>query len=237
MTQFNKVILGVLASSTLSFAGVEAHWDYEKHGPKDWGHFSETCEKGKEQSPINIETENTQQLPESYVIKLSEDYKGVSTVVDNGHSLKVTPVDAGYVSLHGKDYKLQQFHFHGMSEHTIDGRRYNAVAHFVHTAKDGSVAVIAVMFELGEENPYLEKILKAKGKVNINPNNFFPEDTDHYYHYKGSFTTPPCTENVQWYIFKDTVNISKEQLNSLRKYYKNNERPTQPLNHRVVQTK
>lgn len=237
MTQFNKVILGLLASSTLSFAGVEAHWDYENHGPKEWGHFSKTCQKGKEQSPINIETEKTEQLDESYVIKLSEDYKGVSTVVDNGHSLKVTPVDAGYVSLHGKDYKLQQFHFHGMSEHTIDGRRYNAVAHFVHTAKDGSVAVIAVMFEVGEENPALAKILKAKGKVNINPNDFFPEDTHHYYHYKGSFTTPPCTEDVQWYIFKDTVNISKEQLDSLRKYYKNNERPTQPLNHRVVQTK
>lgn len=237
MTKFTTIALGLLATSSILSAGVQAHWDYQKHGPEHWGHFSETCAKGKEQSPINIKTEKTFQLDKSYKIKLSENYKGISTVIDNGHSLKVTPVDAGYITLHGKDYKLQQFHFHGMSEHTIDGRRYNAVAHFVHTAKDGSVAVVAVMFEIGEENPTLKKILDAKGKVKINPNDLLPEDTDHYYHYKGSFTTPPCTQNVQWYIFKDTVNISKDQLNKLRKYYKNNERPTQPLNKRVVETK
>jgi len=237
MTKFSKIILGMLLTSSISFAGVEAHWDYEKHGPQHWGQFSQTCQKGKEQSPINIETEKTLQLDENYKINLAEEYQGVSTVVDNGHSLKVTPVDAGYISLHDKKYKLQQFHFHGMSEHTIDGRRYNAVAHFVHTAKDGAVAVVAVMFEVGEENPVLAKILNAKGKVTVNPNNLLPEDTDHYYHYEGSFTTPPCTEGVQWYIFKDTVNISKAQLNALRKYYKNNERPAQPLNKRVVQTK
>ncbi|UCN00418.1 carbonic anhydrase family protein [Sulfurimonas sp. SWIR-19] len=237
MKKFSTATLALMAGATMAFAGVEAHWDYAKHGPQDWGHFSKTCKEGKEQSPINIETEKTQQLDHSYTIKLSEDYKGVSTVVDNGHSLKVTPVDAGYVSLHAKEYKLKQFHFHGMSEHTIDGRRYNAVAHFVHMAKDGSVAVIAVMFEVGEENPALTKILNAKAKVTINPNDLLPEDTDHYYHYKGSFTTPPCTEGVEWYIFKDTVNISKSQLDALRKYYRNNERPTQPLNKRVVQTK
>jgi len=237
MPKFSNILLGLLATSTIAFAGVEAHWDYEKHGPEHWGHFSKTCQEGKEQSPINIQTEKTQQLDDSYKIILSEDYKGVSTVVDNGHSLKITPIDAGYVTLHGKKYKLKQFHFHGKSEHTIDDRRYNAVAHFVHVAKDGTVAVVAVMFEVGEENPVLKKILNAKGKATINPNDLLPEDTDHYYHYKGSFTTPPCTQNVQWYIFKDTVNISKEQLNSLRKYYKNNERPIQPLNKRVVQTK
>lgn len=237
MKTINKIVLSLFAASTMLYGGVESHWDYKAHGPEEWGHFSKTCEEGKEQSPINIVTEQTQQLDDSYKIILSEDYKGISTVVDNGHSLKVTPVDAGYITLHGKDYKLKQFHFHGMSEHTIDGRRYNAVAHFVHIAKDGAVAVVAVMFEVGEENPTLEKILDAKGKVQINPNDLLPDDTKHYYHYEGSFTTPPCTEGVQWYIFKDTVNISKEQLNALRKYYKNNERPTQPLHERVVQTK
>lgn len=237
MRQLTKLALGLLATSSISFAGVEAHWDYEKHGPEHWGHFSETCEKGQEQSPINIATEQTSQLNKDYTINLSENYDGYSTVVDNGHSLKVTPVDAGYISLHGKDYKLQQFHFHGMSEHTIDNRRYNAVAHMVHTAKDGTVAVVAVMFEVGESNAALAKILDADGKVKVNPNDLLPADTSHYYHYKGSFTTPPCTENVQWYIFKDTVNISKEQLKKLRKYYKKNERPVQPLNKRVVESK
>jgi len=59
MRQLTKLALGLLATSSISFAGVEAHWDYEKHGPAHWGHFSETCEKGQEQSPINISTEQT----------------------------------------------------------------------------------------------------------------------------------------------------------------------------------
>lgn len=238
MIKIKNIALSLMAVSTLSFAGVEAHWDYEKHGPEHWGHFSETCEKGKEQSPINIESENTIQLDKSFSIKMHDDHNSLSNVVDNGHSIKVTPVDGGYITLHGKEYKLNQFHFHGMSEHTIDGRRYNAVGHFVHLAKDGMVAVVAVMFEVGEKNAGLQKVLDNTGKsIKINPKELLPEDLNHYYHYKGSFTTPPCTEQVQWYIFKDTVSISKEQLKELRKYYTNNERPVQAINGRKIEAK
>jgi len=125
-----------------------------------------------------------------------------------------------------------------MSEHTIDGRRYNAVAHFVHLAKDGMVAVVAVMFEVGEKNIALQNILDNAGKsIHVNPKDLMPDDVKHYYHYKGSFTTPPCTEQVQWYILKDTASISKEQLKELRKYYKNNERPVQAINNRKIEAK
>ena len=238
MTNITKIALGLLASSALAFAGAHGHWDYEKHGPAHWGEFSKTCEEGKEQSPINIDTETTISFDKSYNIEIHEDYQGVCNIVDNGHSLKVTPVDGGYIKLHGKTYKLNQFHFHGKSEHTIDDRRYNAVAHFVHIAKDGTVAVVAVMFELGEENPTMQTILDNLNKsVKINPSDIFPKDTAHYYHYKGSFTTPPCTEQVQWYILKDTVNISKAQLKELRKYYTDNERPVQPVNARKIEAK
>ena len=238
MKNIKNIALGLIAAASLSFAGVDGHWDYDKHGPEHWGKFSKTCDTGKEQSPINIDTESTVSLEKGYDIEIHEDYHGVCNVVDNGHSLKVTPVDGGYIKLHGKTYKLNQFHFHGKSEHTVDGRRYNAVAHFVHLAKDGMVAVVAVMFEVGEENPTMKVILDNLGKsVKVNPADMFPADTAHYYHYKGSFTTPPCTEQVQWYILKDTVSISKAQLKQMRKYYTNNERPVQPLNGRKVEAK
>jgi len=233
-----KITLSLFALSTLSFAGVEAHWDYEKHGPEHWGELHAICKDGKEQSPVNIQTEETIQLDKSYTVEIHDDHDSICNITDNGHAINVTPVDGGYIKLHGKEYKLNQFHFHGKSEHTIDGRRYNAVAHFVHLAKDGMVAVVAVMFEVGEENKGLKKVLDNIGKsVHINPKELMPEDINHYYHYKGSFTTPPCTEQVQWYILKDTATISKEQLATLRKYYKDNERPIQPLNHRKVEAK
>jgi len=225
-------------SATLAFAGVDAHWDYEKHGPEHWGEFNKICKEGKEQSPINIETEKTIQLDKSYSVAIHDDHDSVCNIVDNGHAIKVTPVDGGYITLHGKEYKLNQFHFHGMSEHTVDGRRYNAVAHFVHLAKDGMVAVVAVMFEVGEKNEALQNILDNTGKsIHVNPKDLMPEDVNHYYHYKGSFTTPPCTEQVQWYILKDTASISQAQLKELRKYYKNNERPVQATNGRKIEAK
>lgn len=238
MTNIKSIAISLMALSTLSFAGVDAHWDYEKHGPEHWGEFNKLCKEGKEQSPINIETESTIQLDKSYSVELHDDHDSMCNIVDNGHAIKVTPVDGGYIELHGKKYKLNQFHFHGKSEHTVDGRQYNAVGHFVHLANDGMVAVVAVMFEIGEKNKGLQHILDNTGKsVKVNPRDLMPEDVNHYYHYKGSFTTPPCTEQVQWYILKDTATISKEQLKELRKYYKDNERPIQPTNGRKIEAK
>lgn len=39
-----------------------------------------------------------------------------------------------------------------------------------------------------------------------------PEDLYHYYSYEGSLTTPPCTENVHWFMLADFVKLSKAQV-------------------------
>ena len=57
-----------------------------------------------------------------------------------------------------------------------------------------------------------------------------------YYTYAGSLTTPPCTEGVQFYILKQPVSISAQQLSAFRKLYPMNARPLQPLNERVIKT-
>ena len=214
------------------------HWDYAKHGPKHWGDFSGTCKNGKLQSPINIIPAKSISLDSSYTLKIDEDINTKAKIFDNGHSIKVIPNQGGWIKINGKKYKLIQFHFHGKSEHTIDGRQYDMVAHMVHKSEDGKLAVIAVLFEIGEKNPFIQKILDNIGKeIDIDPQKLLPKDTNHFYHYVGSLTTPPCTEGVEWFILKDTDSISKEQLKHFRKFYENNERPIQAINNRIIQTK
>ena len=55
-----------------------------------------------------------------------------------------------------------------------------------------------------------------------------------YYTYKGSLTTPPCSEGVRWLILSEVVEISAEQLRHFQEIYLGNARPVQELYQRNV---
>ncbi len=241
-----KILIAAAAVSllgTMAFAEShegakhEKHWDYSKNGPAHWGEFSKTCAKGHAQSPVNIIPGKSVQLSAKYKLHLNEDIHTTAKIIDNGHSIKVTPKEGGTIELNGETFKLLQFHFHGKSEHTVDGKRYNMVAHFVHqNPKTKQLAVIAVFFKEGKKNPVLDTVINGIGKeVKIDPADLLPSDTQHYFHYVGSLTTPPCSENVQWYLLKKPLEASKEQIEAFRKYYVDNERPVQELYNRKIE--
>ena len=217
--------------------GHEKHWDYSQNGPTHWGEFSKTCAKGHAQSPINVIPGKSIKLNPQYKLALHEDIHTTAKVIDNGHSIKVTPKEGGTIVLNGETFKLLQFHFHGKSEHTVDGKRYDMACHMVHqNPKTKQLAVIAVFFKEGKKNPILDKIIHNVGKeIKVDPQDLLPSDSQHYFHYVGSLTTPPCSENVQWYLLKQPVEASKEQIEAFRKYYVDNERPVQELNDREIE--
>jgi carbonic anhydrase len=244
-----KTRLFVIALSTAligpaAFAGEShPHWGYEgESGPAHWADLDEnfkTCRLGKLQSPINIETaraEKADLVPIDFAYAAS-----AAEVVNNGHTIQINLPDAGGARIEGAEYRLLQFHFHTPSEEKIDGENYPLVAHFVHKDSDGHLAVVAVLFKLGEENTALRPIfaeLPKEGEARkvasaIDAGDLLPTDRT-YYAFAGSLTTPPCSENVRWQVLKTPIEISEAQLAAFKALYPMNARPVQPLNGRVV---
>jgi len=54
--------------------------------------------------------------------------------------------------------------------------------------------------------------------VQIDLTHLLPADRD-YYTFPGSLTTPPCTENVTWFVLKQTLNLASEEIERFRQRY------------------
>jgi carbonic anhydrase len=117
------------------------------------------------------------------------------------------------------------------------------VVHLVHVASDGSTAVVAVLLGPGGDNQLIDELWgdlpKEKNKeelldsVQIDVANLLPADRG-YYTFAGSLTTPPCTENVTWYVLKHPVALSAADIREYSKLYRDDARPTQPSYDRAV---
>jgi carbonic anhydrase len=143
----------------------------------------------------------------------------------------------------GHEFELRQYHFHAPSENRINGKSYPMEAHLVHADKEGNLAVIAVMFVEGAENPSLARawahMPEKVGDKHSLPSSIAVDGmlpAKHgYYRYNGSLTTPPCSEGVRWIVMKAPVSASRPQIERFEHIMHHpNNRPVQPINARVV---
>jgi len=246
MKKIVQSIATVLLTSSISLmaSGHTAHWGYTGHNsPESWGNLSPKytmCSAGKNQSPINITSSLDADLaPIDFHYATSP-----KSIVNNGHTVQVNVKDGSYMSIDGIDYKLLQFHFHTPSENNVDGKSFPLEAHFVHADKNNNLAVVAVMFELGEKNSQLAELWKkmpmhtdAKNNLTVEAkdiNKLLPKAKD-YYRFNGSLTTPPCSEGVKWLVLSTPVSISKAQVEKFsHAVHGTNNRPLQDINARVI---
>src|SRR3954469_3999317 len=219
------------------------HWSYGEHGgPAEWAELDEgfaTCKLGKFQSPIDIRGAKTTDLP---AIRFT--YKpSPLKLIDNGHTIQVNYAPGSSIEVDGKRYDLVQFHFHMPSEEKIDGKAHDMVAHLVHKAFDGQLAVVAVLLDKGGANPTIAAIWKnlpstkdkeASVNTNIDVATLLPAKKG-YYTFQGSLTTPPCSEEVRWFVMKSPVTIAESEVAAFGKLYPMNARPTQPSNGRSIE--
>ena len=224
-------------------AGDKPHWSYAgATSPENWSELDSSysiCGRGSQQSPIDLANVVSAKFdPPSIRWKSIK----LRSIVNNGHTIQVNVQDAGQIELDGSIYNLVQFHFHHMSEHTVDGKQFPLEVHFVHqAAMGGGLAVIGVFLKEGPENAVLNpiwtvapehegesssaEILDAKKLLPASPASF---------RYAGSLTTPPCSEVVSWIVYDEPVSASQDQIAFFRKLFPNNFRPVQPLNRRFI---
>lgn len=222
-----------------------AKWSYAgATGPKNWAGLNpgyRLAAVGKQQSPIEIDTQRTvsADLPE-----LKFDYRRERiSAVNNGHAIQHNDTPGSFLYLGDEKYSLEQFHLHAPSEHTVDGKHFEMEVHFVHKSRTGAVAVVAV-FVKGDakadlEIPLYREVPAESGEEvdfdgTRNPSDYLPRNRK-CYHYSGSFTTPPCTENIQWFVMEDPVAVKPQVIARFSTILKSNNRPVQMLNDRVVQ--
>jgi carbonic anhydrase len=229
-----------------SCAAADANWSYTgPNGPPKWAKLDKsfaTCGVGKLQSPIDI--------PDSHARKgdlppLLFNYRpSPLNIIDNGHTIEVNYAPGSWLSVEGKRYELVQLDFHKPSEEKINGKGQEMEVQLVHKDNDGKLAVVAVLLDQGkEENPLIKTLWsnlpQTKDKENVVPNvqinafGLLPQNKE-YYAFKGSLTTPPCTEDVAWYVLKTPVQLSADQVARFGKIYPMNARPVQPLNDRDI---
>lgn len=218
------------------------HWGYEGAGaPENWSKLdpqNKACAIGERQSPIDIKDGIKVDLE-----PIKFNYQPLTfRIVDNGHTVQVQ-VGEGSISLTGKSYELVQFHFHRPSEEKINGQRFDMVVHLVHKADDGQLAVVAVLLERGNENPFIQTLwnyMPLEKNMPVSPPNAIVDlntllpTSRNYYTYMGSLTTPPCSEGVLWLVMKQPVQVSPEQINIFSRLYRNNARPIQPSSGRLI---
>lgn len=236
-------------------------WGYNDHC---WKHNFPACGL-KHQSPIDVPTGSIgQNGTDRFLSRCSWKPVAKLRVKSNGHALQVDSDQLGYLTLVGDDgfpayYQAVQFHIHMPSEHLVGGKQYSAEVHVVHKRQNTvldfdseDILVTALFFDMTEDkvNPVLDQILRPNGTLMKGEightlymrrpfdlmRSFGPALDGNFYRYDGSFTTPPCTEGVKWFVFENALPMSRDQYFNFKAMYQNpaNNRGVQPLFGRYV---
>ncbi len=85
------------------------------------------------------------------------------------------------------------------------------------------------------------KIADSVPDGDINPLDFFPRTSDgaspdltNWFHYEGSLTSEPYSEDVSWFVMKNESKIDPTKLEDLEKYAEQEARPNYALDRRIV---
>lgn len=212
-------------------------------GPGFWAEINPACGAAPfaRQSPVDIRrvVEDPKLGPLDLMLNETS-----FTLENPGYTVRATPQVGGMLMLNRVFFNLLQFHFHTLTEHTVDGQYGAMELHAVFQDPNSkNFAVIGVLYKIGKANRFLARLLTAGLPVkssslpvtveSLNIGDAFT-DTSSYYTYPGSLTIPPCSENVTWLVLKQPAQMSAAQYKAFHGVLGNDFRPIQELNGRLI---
>lgn len=236
-----------LAAATLLGAtavSAQENWSYSgSNGPANWHTLygnNAVCATGQLQSPINIEGTEP-----AIMHRLRPDYK-VSTI-NLAHNRLMISMDyeqGSFLRVGKKMLALNGFVFRAPAEHTVAGKSFPLSIQFNHRRTDGSRAIVVTLVKEGRANRALAEFIanmplepdqrNRNANILVNGRDLMPDDKS-YFRYMGSLTTPPCSEGVSWYIYKQPLQASKEQIDLIKGVIGGpNARPLQSRGKRLI---
>ena len=202
------------------------------------------------QSPVDITNDAPIEFDE--ILKTSYDGEGATEIKNKGSNFEVI-YEAGnnnFINVDGEEFEVINIHFHSESEHAVDGELSDLEMHIVHGNETGGLSVLGVLIEEGQFNQELDPIfntvrsdLNADGELSdtvefteeIEIAELLPDNSGWFY--SGSLTTPPFSEDVNWFVFEESIEVSSEQMDVFEDFLESadlesNNRELQPLNGR-----
>ena len=174
---------------------------------------------------------------------------------DAGEANFIVQSGSAVIAFRGDEYELKKIHVHSGSEHTIEhDNPHDMELHFVHAPKGSAVpsplvAVGVFFFKADQSSPnslaektavqFVES-MRSGQCTTIHPWALLPQtanggpDTSSWFHYEGSLTSFPYSENVSWIVLKSSADLGGAAIDALTNYSTQPVRPMQPLNRRIV---
>ena len=206
------------------------------------------------QSPINILSDQSEKGKHNITFNFKDK---INKVQNLGHTVQLDFEPGSTVHVDDKTFEFKQIHFHTPAEHLIDGITYPMEMHVVNTLvgqaeeETTEYLVFSFLFKMGKKNKFIDEFIHlipgdkkesedvSTGTVNLrNLTKYKPKKLlKSYFFYKGSLTTPPYTESVNWYVMRKIIDASPDQIQQINKIQGDNARRVQALYGRPVSNK
>ncbi|KAH6723314.1 alpha carbonic anhydrase [Leptodontidium sp. MPI-SDFR-AT-0119] len=203
------------------------------------------CQTGTQQSPIQLMITQGLSTSHSPVFDTTSYSSVPGAVSNWGYGPAFTPSTNASITIgpamtyDNTTLYFKGLHIHSPADHTVQGDRSKAELHLVHADATGKErGVIAIRIDPGNaDSLFFSQMLgqnaNSTTETTSNPiPGFNSQETipmsldileairevnmfNDFWTYEGSLTSPPCTEGIRWWVARNTMYVSIQQMQAI----------------------